>query len=171
VACKALSPAVNDPYTAVQAIDHLSVIFCALAQRPLGTQVARDGGGVFDALASPASSVPGSVVPRLGSAARTAATIVSLAGSLAADVAPVAIGTAVFPSTRGYVHFQFHDHPRLTVIAVVVACLAWPVVMRISSQPRWLFFRLAMAGAMRKPAPETAPRCGTVSGATPRHDG
>ena len=35
-ACKALSPAVNDPYTAVQAIDHLTVIFCALAQRPLG---------------------------------------------------------------------------------------------------------------------------------------
>jgi uncharacterized membrane protein len=44
VACKALSPAVNDPYTAVQAIDHLSVIFCALAQRPLGNHVARDGG-------------------------------------------------------------------------------------------------------------------------------
>jgi uncharacterized membrane protein len=45
VACKALSPAVNDPYTAVQAVDHLSVIFCALAQRPLGNYVARDGGG------------------------------------------------------------------------------------------------------------------------------
>jgi uncharacterized membrane protein len=43
VACKALSPAVNDPYTAVQAVDHLSVIFCALARRPLGTHVARDG--------------------------------------------------------------------------------------------------------------------------------
>jgi uncharacterized membrane protein len=40
-ACKALSPAVNDPYTAVQAVDHLSVIFCALAQRPLGNHVAR----------------------------------------------------------------------------------------------------------------------------------
>jgi uncharacterized membrane protein len=39
-ACKALSPAVNDPYTAVQAIDHLSVIFCALARRPLGDHVA-----------------------------------------------------------------------------------------------------------------------------------
>jgi uncharacterized membrane protein len=39
-ACKALSPAVNDPYTAVQAIDHLSVIFCALARRPLGHHVA-----------------------------------------------------------------------------------------------------------------------------------
>ena len=46
VACKALSPAVNDPYTAVQAVDHLSVIFCALARRPLGTHVARDGQGI-----------------------------------------------------------------------------------------------------------------------------
>jgi len=40
VACKALSPAVNDPYTAVQAVDHLSVIFCALAARPLGDDIA-----------------------------------------------------------------------------------------------------------------------------------
>ena len=45
VACKALSPAVNDPYTAVQAVDHLSVIFCALAKRPLGNHVVRDGNG------------------------------------------------------------------------------------------------------------------------------
>jgi uncharacterized membrane protein len=45
VACKALSPAVNDPYTAVQAIDHLSVIFCALARRTLGIHVARDVSG------------------------------------------------------------------------------------------------------------------------------
>jgi len=44
-ACKALSPAVNDPYTAVQAIDHLAVIFCALAQRPLGDHVARHPNG------------------------------------------------------------------------------------------------------------------------------
>ena len=48
MACKALSPAVNDPYTAVQAIDHLSVIFCALAVRPLATTWPRTqpaGGG------------------------------------------------------------------------------------------------------------------------------
>lgn len=44
MACKALSPAVNDPYTAVQAVDHLSVIFCAMAVRPLGDDVARDPG-------------------------------------------------------------------------------------------------------------------------------
>jgi hypothetical protein len=72
------------------------------------------------------------------------ATAISLVGSLAVDAALVAIGTAVFPSTKGYVHFQFHDYARLTVTGVVVACLAWPVVTRISSAPRWLFFRLAI---------------------------
>jgi hypothetical protein len=30
------------------------------------------------------------------------------------------------------------------VIGVVIACVAWPVVTRISSAPRWLFFRLAI---------------------------
>jgi uncharacterized membrane protein len=45
MACKALSPAVNDPYTAVQSIDHLSVIFCALAGRSLGDDVAADPTG------------------------------------------------------------------------------------------------------------------------------
>ena len=45
VACKALSPAINDPYTAVQAVDHLSVIFCAMATCPLGDDVARDAKG------------------------------------------------------------------------------------------------------------------------------
>ena len=30
-ACKALSPAVNDPYTAIQAIEHLTVLYVALA--------------------------------------------------------------------------------------------------------------------------------------------
>ena len=39
IACKALSPAVNDPYTAVQALDHLSVVYCDLTVRPLGAKV------------------------------------------------------------------------------------------------------------------------------------
>jgi len=42
------------------------------------------------------------------------------------------------------VHFQFHDYAKLTVIGVIIACVAWPVVTRISSDPRWLFFRLAI---------------------------
>jgi hypothetical protein len=72
------------------------------------------------------------------------ALIVSIAGSLAADAICVAAGTALFPATKGYAHFQFHDYARLTVVGVVIACLAWPVVTRISSAPRWLFFRLAI---------------------------
>jgi hypothetical protein len=73
------------------------------------------------------------------------ATILSLAGSLAADALLVVIGQAVFPTTKGYVHFQFHDYAKLTVIGVVIACLAWPVVTRISSEPSWLFLRMAIA--------------------------
>jgi len=72
------------------------------------------------------------------------ATVASLVGSLAADAALVAIGTAIFPSTKGYVHFQFHDYAKLTIVGVVIACAAWPVVTRISSDPRWLFYRLAI---------------------------
>jgi hypothetical protein len=73
------------------------------------------------------------------------ASVLSIAGSLAADAVLVVIGTAIFPSTKGYVHFQFSDYAKLTVIGVVIACLAWPVVTRISSEPRWLFFRMAIA--------------------------
>jgi uncharacterized membrane protein len=42
MACKALSSAVNDPYTAVQAVNHLSVIFCAMAVRPWGDTITGD---------------------------------------------------------------------------------------------------------------------------------
>jgi hypothetical protein len=72
------------------------------------------------------------------------ATVVSLVGSLAVDAALVAIGERVFPSTKGYVHFQFSDYSKLTIIGVVIACVAWPIVTRISSEPKWLFFRLAI---------------------------
>jgi hypothetical protein len=73
------------------------------------------------------------------------ALVVSVIGSLAADALLVTIGQAVFPSTKGYGHFQFSDYAKLTVIGVVIACVAWPIVTRISSAPRWLFFRMAIA--------------------------
>lgn len=72
------------------------------------------------------------------------AAVASIVGSLAADAALVAIGTAVFPSTKGYVHFQFSDYAKLTVIGVVIAAAGWPIITRISSAPRWLYFRLAI---------------------------
>jgi hypothetical protein len=78
-------------------------------------------------------------------AAVVLATVASVAGSLAADALLVAIGTAVFPSARGYAHFHFGDYARLTVIGVLIASAGWPVVARITSAPRWLFCRLAVA--------------------------
>jgi uncharacterized membrane protein len=47
IAVKALSPAVNDPYTAIQALEHLSVVLSALAARPLGCVFRYDGGGAL----------------------------------------------------------------------------------------------------------------------------
>lgn len=72
------------------------------------------------------------------------ATVVSLAGSLGADRLLVAAGTAIFASTKNYVHFRLSDYGKLTIIGVIIACVAWPVVTWISSAPRWLFFRLAI---------------------------
>jgi len=72
------------------------------------------------------------------------ATLMSVLGSLLADALLVAIGESVFPGTKGYGHFRFSDYAKLTVIGVIIAGVAWPVVARLSSAPRWLLFRLAI---------------------------
>ena len=72
------------------------------------------------------------------------ATVLSVALSLAADAALVVMGEHLWPATKGYSHFQFADYSKLTIIGVLIACAAWPIVTRISSAPRWLFFRLAI---------------------------
>jgi hypothetical protein len=72
------------------------------------------------------------------------ASLVALGGSLLADYLLVKLGTAVFPSTKGFVHFQFSDYGKLTIIGVVIACVGWPLATRLTSTPRQLFFRLAI---------------------------
>jgi uncharacterized membrane protein len=47
IANRALSPAVNDPYTAIQAVHHLSVLLCVLARRRLGDWLCRDRQGIL----------------------------------------------------------------------------------------------------------------------------
>jgi len=42
IANRALSPAINDPYTAIQAVHHLSVLLCVLARRRLGDWLCHD---------------------------------------------------------------------------------------------------------------------------------
>ena len=73
------------------------------------------------------------------------ATALSVALCLLADRLLVLAGTAVFPSTKGYVHFQFSDYAKLTIIGIVVAGIGWPIVARLTSDPRWVFLRLAIA--------------------------
>lgn len=73
------------------------------------------------------------------------AAVVSLVGSLLADKLLVSAGVWMYPALRHYAHFRFPDYARLTVLGVLVACVGWPIVTRISSAPRWLFFRLAFA--------------------------
>jgi hypothetical protein len=82
------------------------------------------------------------------------ATVLSVVLSLAADAALVFVGTRLFPATKGYVHFAFGDYSKLTVIGVLIACAAWPVVARLSSAPRWLFFRLAIVVTLVLFAPD-----------------
>jgi hypothetical protein len=72
----------------------------------------------------------------------------SIGGSLLINALLVSVGTALSSSTRGYAHFQFSDYAKLTVIGVVIACAAWPVVARVSSSPRWLFLRLAILATL-----------------------
>ena len=73
-----------------------------------------------------------------------AALIVANAGSLITDAILVALGKWIFPSTQNFPHFQFSDYAKLTIVGVTIACIAWPVVTWIASQPRWLFLRLAV---------------------------
>ena len=72
------------------------------------------------------------------------ATVLAIGLSVAACAALASLGEHVWPATKGFVHFQFSDYAKLTVLGVLGACAGWPIVTRISSAPRWLFFRLAI---------------------------
>jgi hypothetical protein len=72
------------------------------------------------------------------------ATVAALACSLLADALLVVIAQAAMPATKGYEHFQFADYGKLTVIGVLIACVAWPVTTRITSAPQWMFARMAV---------------------------
>jgi uncharacterized membrane protein len=47
IAVKALSPAINDPYTAIQALEHLGALLAILVGRPLGSQRLYDDAGAL----------------------------------------------------------------------------------------------------------------------------
>jgi uncharacterized membrane protein len=47
IGVKALSPAINDPYTAMQALEHIADVLASLASRPLGAQFLYDARGAL----------------------------------------------------------------------------------------------------------------------------
>ena len=73
------------------------------------------------------------------------AILAAVAIALAVDVGLVHLATSMFATTRHFSHFRFADYASLTIVGVVVGGAAWPVVTRVTSTPRWLFFRLAVA--------------------------
>lgn len=72
------------------------------------------------------------------------ATVVAVIGSVAACALLAIVGEAIFPATTGYAHFAFQDYSRLTVVGVLIACAAWPVITLLSSQAPRIFFWLAV---------------------------
>jgi uncharacterized membrane protein len=53
VAVRALSPGINDPFTCIQCLDHLSAILCQLAQRQFPSPYRYDSGGGLRVIAPP----------------------------------------------------------------------------------------------------------------------
>jgi hypothetical protein len=70
--------------------------------------------------------------------------LLAVVGSVGANALLVALVRYINPALTKYAHFQLSDYGTLTVIGVLAACAAWDVVLRISSSPRWLLFRLAV---------------------------
>jgi uncharacterized membrane protein len=137
IACKALSPAVNDPYTAVQAVDHLCVVLAELARVPLGTQVYRDpaGPGVVFLAASRFEtylSVPCGLIRRYGAGEPT----VSLALLRMLATCGAALG---------------EDSPRWAVVEREAA-LTLAHAERTIGQPADLVLVRERAGAVRRTA-------------------
>ena len=73
------------------------------------------------------------------------ASAVAIVGSLLADALIVKATTSLWPHLSDYPHFVFSDYAKLTIVGVIIACVAWPIVTRISSRPRWLFLLMAIA--------------------------
>jgi hypothetical protein len=83
-----------------------------------------------------------------------AATVIAVFGSVLACWAISKVTIALIPSVAGYEHLQVGDYTRLTVIGVLVASIAWPLVTLAASRARRLFFWLAVLVTIVSLAPD-----------------
>jgi Family of unknown function (DUF6069) len=72
-----------------------------------------------------------------------AAGLAAAALSLAADLALATAGQAAFAVPTAFGKFAFGTYAVLTVLGVAGATVAWALVTRLSSRPKWLLTRLA----------------------------
>ena len=82
------------------------------------------------------------------------ATVLAVLLSLAACAALVVVGTAVFPATAGYGHYQFADYSKLTIIGVVIASFGWPAACYVSTRARRLYLVMAVLVSIVALAPD-----------------
>lgn len=83
-----------------------------------------------------------------------AASAVAVVGSVLACAGLAAAAIAAMPNLAGYEHFQFMEYTKLTVIGVVLACLAWPAMAWLSSRAWKPFLWLAVAVTLVGLAPD-----------------
>ncbi|MES2169674.1 MAG: DUF6069 family protein [Actinomycetota bacterium] len=65
--------------------------------------------------------------------------IIAVILSIAACWALAAAAIVLMPSTAGYEHFRFTDYARLTIIGVVIAGVAWPIVTLLSTHAHRMY--------------------------------
>ncbi|MGN6743308.1 MAG: hypothetical protein ACTHJL_08430 [Amnibacterium sp.] len=82
------------------------------------------------------------------------ALVVAVVGSLVACWLIATASIALLPSLRGYDHFRFADYAKLTVIGVVIASLAWPVVCWFSTRAARILAVLAVLVTIASFAPD-----------------
>jgi hypothetical protein len=81
----------------------------------------------------------------LPSAARIVlAGVLSVVGSLIADLILVAIGRAAFDPPASFDKFNFATYAALTIIGVIGATAGWALLVRMTSHPRWFVLRAAV---------------------------
>ena len=71
-------------------------------------------------------------------------TLLAALCSLGANALIVLLATHLKPDIKGYSHFRFADYGTLTGVGVLAAGIAWFIVLRVSSTPRWLLLRVAV---------------------------
>ena len=70
---------------------------------------------------------------------------VAIAASLAADVILVALGRGAFHPPVSFGQFSFATYAPLTIIGVIGATAFWAALVHVTSQPRWVLLRAAIA--------------------------